>query len=247
MNGCHALKTLPRRLAAAACGCVVSLNLAVAGIQDSRFDFSADGVNVEFEVRNVPRREVLNRLFADTGIEIRWINAAFADEAMSGTFSGAADVVARQLLAQMNFVIVNDGSSDGPRMTRLIVVGPAKGDQSWPTLAAVATAMAAAIPKRVKKEAPPAAPITEPARARAIGTAEMRPLMPALPTEMGPATEATGLMKPPPPDETAPMPVLTAGMEAPLLIVPHDTTIALKPAVAGIALPLIPVASDRVP
>jgi len=241
MNGCRALKALAGRLVAAACGCIVSLNLAVAGIQDSRFDFSADGVNVEFEVRNVPRREVLNRLFADTGIEIKWINAAFADEAMSGTFSGAADIVARQLLAQMNFVIVNDDGSDGPRMTRLIVVGPAKGDQSWPTLSAVTTAMAAAIPKRAKKEAPPAAPMSDPGRARAIGTAEMLPATPALPAEMGSATDPQSIAKSPPADAAVPLPVLTAGMEAPLLIVPQDTAVPFKPAVAG----LVPVVSDR--
>jgi hypothetical protein len=236
-------------LATTACGCIISLNLAVAGIQESRFDFSADGANAEFEVRDVPRREVLNRLFADTGIEIRWINAAFADEAMSGMFRGASDVVARQLLAQMNFVIVSDGSDDTPRVTRLIVVGPAKGDQSWPTLSAITTAMAAAIPKRVRKEAPPTAvpaAVTPPAdqgRARAIGMAAS-PLMPTLSPEA--AADTTGLMKPPPPDEAAPQPVFTAGMDAPPLIVPHDTMTPFKAAIAGIALPLVPVASDRV-
>ena len=187
MTGCR-VQALPGRLAAAACGTVISLNLAMAGIQESRFDFSADGVSVEFEVRNVARREVLGRLFADTGIEIRWTDSAFADEAMSGTFSGGADVVARQLLAQMNFVVVNDDSSGAPRMIRLIVVGPAKGDQSWPTLPTMTGAMASAIPKRVaRREPPPAAarPPVDTGQARAIGTAEMRPLTPVLPAETG--------------------------------------------------------------
>ena len=254
MNGCRALTTLSGRLAAAVCGCVISLNLAVAGIQDSRFEFSADGVNAEFEVRNVPRREVLTRLFADTGIEIRWINAAFADEPISGTFSGAADVVARQLLAQMNFVVVNDGSSDAPRMVRLIVVGAAKGDQSWPTLPAVTTAMAVAIPKRAaRKEAPPATAVpVDPERSRAAEMRSVAPVLPAAPVSpVSPAeTESTtgvqGLMKPPPPDEVAPLPVLTAGIAAPLLIVPPDTTVPFKPAVADVVMPLVPVASDPV-
>jgi hypothetical protein len=248
MNGFRALKILSRSLSAVACGCVITLNLAAAGIQESRFDFSADGVNVEFEVRDVPRREVLSRLFADTGIEIRWINSAFADETMSGTFRGAPDIVSRQLLAHMNFVVVNEGSSDAPRITRLIVVGPAKGEKSWPSLSAITNAMALAIPTRAaRKEAPPAARTpADPAQARAIGTAEMRPVMPVLPAETGQATDAQGVMKPPPPDEAAPLPVLTAGMDAPLLVVPPDTTVPFMPAVAGVAPPLVPVASDRV-
>jgi hypothetical protein len=54
--------------------------LALVGVQDSRFEFSSDGTSVDFDVRDTPRREVLNQLFAVTDIAIQWSNAAFADQ-----------------------------------------------------------------------------------------------------------------------------------------------------------------------
>src|SRR5262249_19019476 len=55
---------------------VTATNPIAAAVQDSRFEFSPDGTKVVFEVTDVPRREVLDRLFAGTGIEVKWLNAS---------------------------------------------------------------------------------------------------------------------------------------------------------------------------
>jgi len=240
MNGCPALKPLLGRLAAAACGSVISLNLAVAGIQDSRFDFSADRANIEFEVRDVPRREVLSRLFAGTGVEIRWSNPSFADEAMSGTFSGSAAAVARELLAQMNYVIVHDGRADDSRPVQIVVVGSAKGERSSTGLAAIDRAMQPAPHRR------PALAEATPARRNGLGmgpaTDSSTRAAPSLGrAELGTTGDATGLLKPPAPGETAPPLVASPGTEAPSLIPPKEGEAPppLKPELAGNILPFI--------
>jgi len=165
MNGKRRLDVLLATLCVAACsGGWPGLGPAVAGIEDSRFEFSPDGASVEFDVRDTSRRDVLSQLFAGSDLDITWINAAFADERIRGKFTGTPAAVARQLLAQTNFVVVRDGSGDAARVVRLVVVGPAQGELSSAGLAAL---IAAIKPVGKPKEAPdsvgaPARP--EPAR-----------------------------------------------------------------------------------
>jgi hypothetical protein len=109
-----------------------------AGVQDSRFEFSSDGTSVDFDVRDTSRREVPNQFFAGTDIEIQWTNTAFADQRISGKFSGTPTAVLQQLLAQSNFVIVRDGSGDTSRVVRVIIDGPTRREQSSAGLAALA-------------------------------------------------------------------------------------------------------------
>jgi hypothetical protein len=112
---------LPGLLGAGVCGGLMCGCLALAGDLDSRFDISPDGANVDFDVRDTARRDVLSRLFDGTGIEIRWVNPSFADERISGQFSGTASAVARQLLARTNFVLVHDGSDQASRVVRVVI------------------------------------------------------------------------------------------------------------------------------
>jgi hypothetical protein len=77
----------------------------LAAVEDSQFDVSSDGMSVQFELREVSRREVLDRLFANRGITLTWHNRAAADESVSGSFHGPLSVVAWQLLAPLDFVL----------------------------------------------------------------------------------------------------------------------------------------------
>jgi len=152
---------------------VTATNPIAAAVQDSRFEFSPDGADVVFEVTDVPRREVLDRLFAGTGIEVKWLNASFADEPISGTFAGARTAIARVLLSQTNFVI---GYDDKARLARVVIVGPAGKEPNAPALAA----LTAAIQLNGKRapELPIAMPLDSRGAAPALttGAAEARPL-----------------------------------------------------------------------
>jgi hypothetical protein len=136
MNGCRTFNVLLGMLWAGACSGLICANVAFAAVQDSRFEFSADGTSVDFDVRDVSRREVLSRLFAGTDIEVKWVSSAFADEPMSGRFNGTSAAVARQLLGQTNFVIVHDVSNYpcGDRRTgqRRSVLARPRGDRGGP-------------------------------------------------------------------------------------------------------------------
>ena len=208
MNGCRVLKLLVGVLGMC---CTLMCGLACAGDQDSRFDLSPDGSRVEFDLRNASRREVLDRLFAGRGIEIRWINSSFADERISGRFSGSVSSVARDLLAQTNFVLVHDVQDEISRITRVVVVGPAKDAPRSDALAALAAA------------------VSSPAERKGAPTA-------AAPSAHGQGSvpqfgrsDAGGPLKPAP-LQAAPVPVIPPGTEAPRLIPPP----------AGAAPPLVP-------
>jgi hypothetical protein len=162
-NGKRALGVLLATLCAGACSGLVGVNLALAGVEDSRFEFSADGASVEFDVRDTSRRDVLNQLFAGSDLEIVWINAAFGDERIRGKFTGTPAAVARQLLVKTIFVIVHDRDGERSRVVRLVVVGPALGEQSSAGLSALTAAI-----KPVSKP-------RQPAESESADGAPMRP------------------------------------------------------------------------
>jgi hypothetical protein len=283
MNGKRTLDVLLATLCAAVCSGWVGLNLALAGVEDSRFEFSPDGTSVEFDVRDTSRRDVLNQLFAGSDLEIVWINAAFGDERIRGKFTGTPAAVARQLLARTNFVIVHDASAEQSRVVRLVVVGPAQGEQSSAGLAALTAAIKpVSKPKEPEEsEAVGGAPVRpEPARglkpqlagtapmigegpkatpkgaapvptgaAPARGEGQRLPLtaaaarlgLVAAVSETGRGDDASGLLRPPPEDATAPLPILKGGNEAPPLVLPSQTLTAmpLTPAMAGTPAPAL--------
>jgi hypothetical protein len=121
--------------------CFAGLCMAGTGFaagEDSHFGRTPDGSGVDYHLRAVPRRHVLDRLFADQDIKLEWRNRAVGDEPISGSFGGAPSSVARQLLARTSFVLVYDRV--GGKITRVIVVGRA-GAQPSPALAALEAAM----------------------------------------------------------------------------------------------------------
>ena len=216
MNGCRM-----RKLLAGALGvwCALPCGLAVGDDQGSRFDVSPDGARIDFDVRDAPRRDVLHRLFAGTGVEIRWVSPSYAEERISGKFSGTASSVARDLLARTNFVLVREHDDATSRVIRVVVVGPASGRPPAEALAALAAAMPASATA-------PAAPPT--------GTRSPT----ALPA-WGRGGEAAGPLKPPPP-EAAPLPLIPPGAEAPPLIPPPpDAALPLIPVGPGAAAPAL--------
>src|SRR5262245_20256527 len=110
---------------------------ALAAAEDSRFAVSPDGATVDFDVRDVARREVMRRLFAGSGVVLDWRSASFADELISGTFQGPPSVVVGQLLKNADFIVVYDRSEDRAEMSRLIIVGPATGEDVSARLSAI--------------------------------------------------------------------------------------------------------------
>jgi hypothetical protein len=229
MSGCRV-----RSILGTVAACALLAGSAVADSEDSRFDISQDGARVDFDVRDVPRRDVLNRLFAGTGIEIRWISASFGDERMSGKFSGPAPSVARQLLAQTSFVLVHGDADQSSRVIRVVVVGPAGGEPSSAALAALAVAMP---PSRPTNGAP-----TAEADRPSAHTRGQAPL-----SESGRSVEAARPLRPAPPGG-APLPTVPSGAEAPRLIPPApDAALPLIQARPGAAAPpLIPPAPTGV-
>jgi hypothetical protein len=147
-------------------GVIVVLTLVhaaggLAGVQDSRFHITSDGAQVEFDVRDAPRRAVMERLFAGRPIDVQWTSASFADEPVTGRFTGAPSAVARQLLADADFMAVYDGGGDHARIVRLVIAGRA------PTRNAHAlTALDAAL--RAHDAARPSPLITPPPGAAAV-------------------------------------------------------------------------------
>ncbi len=144
---CH---PLCRALCAAASGVLVFASIAFAGEPDSQFEFSADRANVKCEVRDVPRREILRRLFDGTNTEVQWFDGGLGNEPISGNFNGPVAAVARQLLRGTNFTMVYDGNA---RPSRIIVIG-ASGN------AAVVSTIppAPAMPAPPSAQAPPGRP-----------------------------------------------------------------------------------------
>jgi hypothetical protein len=105
-------------------GVILSMHVSIsfADIQDSVFYISPDGTAVAFEVRDVPRREVVDRLLSSKAIAIKWLDRSLAEERVSGAFKGDFDSVLRRLLANMDFVAVSD-NGEKFRISRITVVG----------------------------------------------------------------------------------------------------------------------------
>src|SRR2546421_59260 len=118
-------------------GSFVSAGGGFAAVEDSRFILSPDGSAVDFELRDVARRDVLARLFADQEIKVDWLDPSLANAPISGGYRGSLSQVARQLLEKVDFILVYDMGGSAPRITRVVVMGPSKGQPS-PGLATVA-------------------------------------------------------------------------------------------------------------
>jgi hypothetical protein len=108
-----------------------------AAVADSQFVISADGASVDFDVREVARSYVVDRLLANRDIKIEWLNREIADEVISGQFQGTISGVARGLLAQFNVVLGYSKVNDEVRITRIIVVGRVAAGRTSPGMAAL--------------------------------------------------------------------------------------------------------------
>ena len=186
---------------AAAIGCM-QVSPGIAGVEDSVFFISADGSSVAFDVHDVSRREVLDRLLTSNSIELEWVDAAAGDERISGAFRGSTDAVLQRLLAQTDFVAVYDRDGDNTRIARLIIVGKAASRSKSMQLAGEKPATG--LPATLQ---PPALTPVE-------GTAELKP--------PSPQDLATPLFVPAPPGTAAPVlvPHSGAGVTLPLLAAP---------------------------
>jgi hypothetical protein len=97
--------------------------LVYAGVPDSIFYISPESDNITFEVREVPRGEVLERLTRHRAIQLEWRDPSFATELISGAFKGNMDTVLRRLLSHTNSIMVYEQASGVPRLSKIIIVG----------------------------------------------------------------------------------------------------------------------------
>jgi hypothetical protein len=171
----------------------------------------------------VSRREVLDRLFAGTGIEIKWVNLSYGDQLISGTFRGEVTAIARQLLARTDFVLVRDRIDEASRITRIVIVGPAKGEQSPARLATIAVQPVGQANHRPK------------AQLAAAPTGE------EVPNRIRPGTHLKQgeILEPPPATDSAPIPLVIPGAITPQAIASTQADIALPvmKSGAGFAVP----------
>jgi hypothetical protein len=122
------------------CGGLLIAGPALASVDDSHFGRSPDGARLEFDLRDVPRREVLDRLFADQTIKLEWLNRTVADELISGSFRGTLVGLTRQLLAQLDFVLISEAVDGNVVIKRVVIVGQG-GKQGSPGLATLEGAL----------------------------------------------------------------------------------------------------------
>jgi hypothetical protein len=197
---------------------------ASAGIRESAFFIAPGGASVVFDVRDVPRREVVDRLLAGRAVVLEWLDDALADESITGVFNGSAEAVLQRLLAQANFVVVYDRSGDQPRISRLTILGKAAKQHRAPDLAGPGplpapgtTAPAAAVP------APPVTPLLiPPPPSDKAAPPPMLPSAAATPPNLVPLPPPPGdiffPLRPPPADTTPPKLVPMSSTEAPPLV-----------------------------
>jgi hypothetical protein len=239
-------------LRAAACSSVLVVGSASVGLADIRLEVSPDGKKVDFEVRHTPRREVLKQLFFGSPVEIKWINAAFAEQRIGGRFSGTPAVVVRQLLAGTNFVVVHQGEDDASRVVQLVIVGPATGELSSAGLAALAAAVKphavgfGVTPPETDK-APLTPQLTEVDLTAPTGPKSLPADLPlslprnSLLAEPERNGDATGVLVPPPVGATAPKLVLKEGAGVPPLSPPPSRNVKdlpLMPSIPGLRSPI---------
>ena len=110
-------------LAAATALIAVNFNPIFAEAQEHRLNINTDQTVVSFDVRDLSRREAVERLFAGTDIEVKWLNSDVANQHISGMFSGTQESVLRRLLAEADFVI---GYNDSAKLSSVLILGPAR-------------------------------------------------------------------------------------------------------------------------
>ena len=141
-----------KTLCAGVVGGLFFANAAFPAGQDLQLAIRSEGNGIEFEVRGASRQQALERLLADSGIELQWRDFAVANEAISGTFKGTSVSVARRLLAQTNFVVVYDEANGFPRITRVVIMGRSTREQASQSRAPLDSAPIARPQQSAKRE-----------------------------------------------------------------------------------------------
>jgi hypothetical protein len=197
---------------------------AFAGVRESAFFVAPGGASVVFDVRDVPRRQVVERLLAGRAVVLEWLDDTLADEPITGVFNGNAEAVLQRLLAQTNFVVVYDRSGDQPRISRLTILGKAAKPHRAPELAGPGPLPApSAPPTAAAVPAPPASPmlIPPPSSDRAAPP-PMLPSAGATPPNLVPLPPPPGdiffPLRPPPADTTPPKLVPMSSTQPPPLL-----------------------------
>lgn len=210
-------------------GCAWFTGVGLAAVEDSHFGTNSDGTILEFDLRAVSRREVLDRLFANRNIKLEWVNTALADELISGAYHGSLPQVARQLLTKLDFILVYDGASSDARLTRVVIFGRSSG-QASPAIASLEAALLASEkPKDQSQTAPASADLARPGRAPSMFDARRNANAASSPSPV-PVRQAG----------TPPVPVVR---QAPgdLVPVPIMTGLPSVAPIAGAALPVLPL------
>ena len=215
MNAYRAFKRTRAQLCAIAVFGSVLAGNCLAGVKDSTFVISPDRKHVVFELREVSRREILERLFAGDTVEFAWIDLSLADESITGSFRGNPNAILERLLNGLDFVIVHNPQG----ISRVSILGRSRANGIVPP--GGATSPVVRLPQ-VPKE-PPTAPAsapqmplslmpgkpTMPITAPAPGQSQLMPVQPA------PGQSPSMTVQPPPSASIFPILAPAAGVRSP--------------------------------
>jgi ABC-type nitrate/sulfonate/bicarbonate transport system substrate-binding protein len=85
-------------------------------VTDGEITIDANGATV---------RQILDRLFTESGTEVDWRDQASARKVIEGRFKGSLDQVTQRLLANENYIAISARSDGQTRIVRVIIIGQA--------------------------------------------------------------------------------------------------------------------------
>jgi hypothetical protein len=140
------------RLACLAWVVAASLPAAAAWAGEPNLTIRSEGIEIIVEIGSASRSEAIEELLAPSNAAVEWAERALGEETIRGRYSGSQGEVVRELLGPANFIIAYEAGKEGPRITRVVVFGPAgQGGNA---------AQASSVPKGSVRKAQ--APIAEP-------------------------------------------------------------------------------------
>ncbi len=94
-----------------------------AEVSDTALSLRSEGNKFILEFSGTTRRQVVERLFAASGVTVNWLDTAHAAELIEGRHVGSLEEIVSRLLSRTDYIIAYDMSGSEPRMTSVVVHG----------------------------------------------------------------------------------------------------------------------------
>ena len=109
-------------------------NSAKVRVSDASLMLRSEGSEFTIEFSEVTRRKVVERLFAASGVVVKWTDTTHAEDLISGRYIGSREKIVNRLLSPTNFIVAYDLSAGEPRITSVVIVGTDISSSSEGTL-----------------------------------------------------------------------------------------------------------------